>query len=113
MSGGDDIEIFQGSGNVFADLERPYADESILKANLTAELRRLIAERRLTQTTAAKILGIAQADLSKLLRGSLRGCSVARLMAFLTAFDQDVEVIVRPRDKADESGTITFTLETA
>lgn len=113
MSGVDDIEIFEGSGNVFADLELPDADELLLKANLTAELRRLIAERQLTQTTAAKILGIAQADLSKLLRGSLRGYSVARLMAFLTAFNQDVEVIVRPHDKAGESGKITFTLETA
>ena len=112
MSKAIDVEVHEGSGNVFADLGLPDADELLLKANLTAELRRLIAERKLTQTKAAAILGIAQADLSKLLRGSIRGYSVARLMAFLTAFNQDVEVIVRPHDRAGESGRITFTLAT-
>lgn len=104
-----DTDIHAGSGNVFADLGLPDAEELQLKANLTATLRHLIQERKLTQTVAAKRLGIGQADLSKLLGGSLRGYSVERLMGFLTAFDQDVEVIVRPHPKAGEGGRITFT----
>lgn len=108
-----EVEIFEGSGNVFADLGLPDADEMLLKANLTAELRRLISVRKLTQTKAAKLIGIGQADLSKLLRGSLRGYTVSRLMGFLTAFDQDVEITVRPHPKAGEGGKITFTLATA
>jgi predicted XRE-type DNA-binding protein len=103
-----EIEVSEGSGNVFADLGLPDAEEMFLKANLTAELRRLIAERKLTQTGAAKLLGTAQADLSKLLRGSLRGYSAERLMRMLTAFDQDVEITVRPHPKAGEGGRITF-----
>ncbi|MHC2086621.1 helix-turn-helix domain-containing protein [Methylobacterium sp. CM6244] len=101
--------VFEGSGNVFADLNLPDAEELQLKANLTAALRRLIADRRLTQTKAAQIAGIGQADLSKLLRGSLRGHSVELLMRMLTAFDQDIEIIVRPHAKAGEGGRITFT----
>ncbi|WP_342154497.1 helix-turn-helix transcriptional regulator [Methylorubrum sp. SB2] len=108
-----DVEIFHGSGNVFADLELPDAEEMLLKANLTAALRQLIAARKLTQTKAAQLIGIGQADLSKLLRGSIRGYSVERLMGFLTAFDQDVEITVRPHPKAGEGGRITLTMATA
>lgn len=104
-----DTEIQAGSGNVFADLGLPDAEELQLKANLTATLRQLIVAQKLTQTAAAKRLGIGQADLSKLLRGSLRGYTAERLMGFLTAFDQDVEIIMRPHAKAGERGRITFT----
>lgn len=107
-----DNEIHVSSGNVFADLGLPDAEELMLKSQLTAELRRLIEGRELTQIGAAKVLGIGQADLSKLLRGSLRGYSVERLMGFLTAFDQDVEITVRPHPKAGEGGKISLTLAT-
>ncbi|MDV2987682.1 UNVERIFIED_CONTAM: helix-turn-helix transcriptional regulator [Methylobacteriaceae bacterium AG10] len=106
-------EVHVSSGNVFADLGLPDAGELMLKSQLTAELRRLIKARKLTQIAAAKVLGIGQADLSKLLRGSLRGYSVERLMSFLTAFDQDVEITVRPHPRAGEGGRISLTLETA
>ncbi|WP_288580869.1 helix-turn-helix transcriptional regulator [uncultured Methylobacterium sp.] len=109
MNDSDEIEVVEGSGNVFADLGLPDAGEWLLKADLAAELRRLIAERNLTQTRAAAMLGIAQPDLSRLLRGSLRGCSVERLMGFLTAFDRDVEVTVRPRSGPGDRGRITVT----
>ncbi|KMO20298.1 helix-turn-helix domain-containing protein [Methylobacterium platani] len=109
MNEADRIEVVQGSDNIFADLDLPKADEMLLKANLAAELRRLIAERALTQARAAALLGMAQPDLSKLLRGSLRGYSVERLMGFLTAFDQDVEVTVRPHSGPGRGGRITFT----
>lgn len=108
-----ETEFFHGSGNIFADLELPDAEEMLLKANLTAALRRLIAERKLTQTKAAKLVGMGQADLSKLLRGSIRGYSVERLMRMLTAFDQNVEITMRPHTTAGEGGRITFTPITA
>lgn len=102
-------DAWRSSGNIFADLELPDAQELHLKSSLAIELRRQIESRRLTQTAAAKILGIGQADLSKLLRGGLRGASVERLMRILTAFDQDVEITVRPHPKAGEGGRITVT----
>lgn len=108
-----DDEVHVSCGNVFADLGLPDAEERLLKAQLTAELRRLIESRTLTQTAAAKVLGTGQADLSKLLRGSLRGYSVERLMGFLTAFDQDVEITVRPHPETGERGRISLTLATA
>jgi len=97
-----------GSGNIFADLGLPNAEEHQLKAALTVQLKRLIAERGLTQTAAAKLIEIKQPDLSKLLRGHFRAVSVERLMRMLTAFDHDVEIKLTPRRKRGEAGRITF-----
>jgi predicted XRE-type DNA-binding protein len=97
-----------GSGNIFADLGLPNAGEHQLKAALVVQLKRLIAERGLTQVAAAKLIGMKQPDLSKLLRGQLRLVSVEKLMRMLTAFDQDVEITLKPRRKRGEAGRITF-----
>ncbi len=98
----------KGSGNIFADLGLPNAEEHQLKAALVVQLKRLIAKSELTQTEAAKMVGMKQPDLSKLLRGHFRLVSVEKLMRMLTAFDQDVEITVKPRHKRGEAGRITF-----
>src|SRR5882724_9768549 len=69
------IEVREGSGNVFADLGLPNAEERLLKANIVAELHRLIKQRELTQVKAAKLIGIHQPDLSLLLRGDFEDYS--------------------------------------
>lgn len=48
----------KGSGNIFADLSLPNAEEHQVKAALVVQLKRLIAERELTQTAAAKLIGM-------------------------------------------------------
>ena len=65
--------VHVGSGNIFADLGLPDAEDMLLKSTIVIELRRLIAQRKLTQTAAAKLIGIGQADLSRILRGRFRG----------------------------------------
>ena len=96
------------SGNIFADLGLPNAEEHQLKAALVVQLKRLTKERKLTQTAAAKLIGIKQPDLSNILRGQFRGYSVERLMRMLTAFEQDVEIRTRPHRRAGEAGRIIF-----
>jgi predicted XRE-type DNA-binding protein len=98
----------KGSGNIFADLGLPNAEEHQLKAALVVQLKRLIAERELTQTAAAKLIAMKQPDLSKLLRGDFRLVSVEKLMRMLTAFDQDVEITLKPHRKRGEAGRIAF-----
>jgi predicted XRE-type DNA-binding protein len=97
-----------GSGSIFADLGLPKAEEHQLKAALVVQLKKLIAEREITQTDAAKLVEMKQPDLSKLLRGQFKLVSVEKLMRMLTAFDQDVEITVKPHRKRGESGRITF-----
>ena len=98
----------KGSGNIFADLGLPNAEEHQLKAALVVQLKRLMAERELTQTAAAKLVDVKQPDLSKLLRGHFRLVSVEKLMRMLTAFDQDVEIRLKPHRKRGEAGRITL-----
>lgn len=102
------IEAFEGSGNVFSDLGLPDADQRLLKANIVAELHRLIKEMGLTQVKAAKLLGIHQPDLSLLLRGDFDDYSAERLMKMLTVFEQDIEIVMRPHRNAGTPGRITF-----
>ncbi len=102
------IEAHESSGNVFADLGLPDSEERMLKAGIVVELRRLIKERELTQVKAAKLVGISQPDLSHLLRGDFDDYSAERLMKMLTAFEQDIEIIMRPHRKAGQRGRITF-----
>jgi predicted XRE-type DNA-binding protein len=102
------IEAHESSGNVFADLGLPDSEERLLKAGIVAELHRLIKERELTQVKAAKLVGVSQPDLSHLLRGDFDDYSAERLMKMLTAFEQDIEIIMKPHRKAGQRGRITF-----
>jgi predicted XRE-type DNA-binding protein len=88
--------ITESSGNVFADLGLPNADQELMKARLTLQIYRIIKDRHLTQTEARKILGIPQPHLSALMRSRSGNFSVGRLIDFLTALGQDVEITVKP-----------------
>jgi predicted XRE-type DNA-binding protein len=88
-----------GSGNVFADIGVPNAEEHLVKARLVYKIDTLLKERGLKQAEAAGLLGVKQPDVSKMLRGDFRQFSVERLLRFLVALGQDVEIIVKqPRD---------------
>ncbi|HET6218758.1 MAG TPA: helix-turn-helix transcriptional regulator [Acidobacteriaceae bacterium] len=90
------IKVEKSSGNVFADLGFPHPEQELLKAKLTLEIFRLIRKRDLTQTEAGRILGIKQPHVSALMRNRSGVFSVERLMDFLTALGQDVEISVKP-----------------
>lgn len=91
--------VTEGSGNVFADLGLPNAEQELLKAQLALQIYRIIKQRGLTQTQAAKTLGIKQPHVSLLMRNRAGTFSVGRLIDFLTALGQDVEITVRPTRK--------------
>jgi predicted XRE-type DNA-binding protein len=88
--------VTEGSGNVFADLGLPNADQELMKARLTLQIYRIIKDRGITQTEAGKVLGIPQPHVSALARNRSGNFSVGRLIDFLTALGQDVEITVRP-----------------
>ncbi len=85
-----------GSLNVFKDLGLPNAEQHFIKAQLVFKIDTLMKERDLKQIEAAVLLGIKQPDVSKMLRGEFRQFSVERLLHFLVALDQDVEILVKP-----------------
>ena len=55
----------------------------------------LMRARGLKQIEAAGLFGVMQPDISKLLRGDFRQFSVERLLRFLVALGQDVEIVVK------------------
>ncbi|MGD9538006.1 MAG: helix-turn-helix domain-containing protein [Alphaproteobacteria bacterium] len=95
-----EIHITEGSGNVFADLGFPNPERERLKARLMLQIYRLVRERNLTQAQAGEILSIKQPHVSSLMRGHSGTFSVERLMEFLTALGQDVQITVGPKRKA-------------
>lgn len=87
------------SGNVFADLNLPNADDLLAKAELAAKIIAEIRRRRLTQRQAAAVLGIDQPKVSALKQGKLSGFSIERLMRFLLLLGQNIEISVKRRSK--------------
>ena len=105
--------ITVGSGNIFADLNLPDPETHFLKAQIVSEIYRLIKERKLTQVQAGKRLGISQPEVSRMFKGHFREYSIDRLMEFLTVFDRDVEIVVKPHGKPGKVGHISFVPEAA
>jgi len=89
--------ITRGTGNVFADIGLPDAADRQTKTRLAMVLNEIIRSRGLRQVETAKLLGIPQPKVSALANYRLDGFSVEKLMGFLTALDQDVEIMIRPR----------------
>jgi predicted XRE-type DNA-binding protein len=88
------------SKNVYKDIGVRDPEEHLVKAQLVFKIDGIIKKRRLKQVEAADLFGVCQPDISKMLRGEFRQFSVERLLRFLVALDQDVEILIRPhRDK--------------
>jgi predicted XRE-type DNA-binding protein len=100
--------ITESSGNVFADLGLSNAEQELVKAQLTLQIYRIIKQRGMTQAAAAKVLGVKQPHVSLPMRNRAGAFSVGRLMEFLTALGQDIEVTVRPTQR--EHGEMSVTL---
>ncbi len=92
--------IVRGSGNVFADLNFPDAEERQTKLRLAHALNAVIDASRLTQEAAATRLGLNQPKVSALRNYRLEGFSVERLMALLNALDRDIEIVIRKKPKS-------------
>jgi len=102
------ITFEKSSGNVFADLGFAHPEREQLKAHLTLQIFRIIKNRGITQVEAGALLGIKQPHVSALMRNRSGNFSVERLMDFLIALGQDVEITVKPTRKAQGQVSIVF-----
>ena len=108
---GTKIPVFEGSGNVFADLNLDDAEELQVKSGLTRQIFNRIKELKLTQSRAASLLGVAQPDISKLMHCRYTGFSIERLMHLLNKLSVDVDITLRPRKKTSKSHGIIRLIE--
>lgn len=101
----DPIEVEISSGNIYADIGLPDAEEMLVKAQLAQKIGELMQNRRLTQVAAAKLFGMTQPKVSALLRGQFRGISEAKMIECLNKLGRDVQIVIA------ESRQVTGTLK--
>lgn len=93
-------KIVASSGNVFADIGLPSAQEKKTKVQLAVALNRAIQKMGLSQGAAARALGVNQPKISALMNYRLDGFSVERLMNLLTALGHEIEIVIqKPRSR--------------
>lgn len=100
-----------GIGNVFADLELPNPNELLAKAELARQINLIIKQQKLTQASAAALLGIDQPKISALNKGKLAGFSLERLFRFLNILDQTITIKVSPKTKLKKEADVVVTVQ--
>jgi len=80
------------SDNIFADLGFPNAEELLMQADLSCSIVKEISRRGLTRHQAASLLGISQADVTKLQEARLSGFSLESLQQMSAKLGMDVAV---------------------
>ena len=80
--------------NVYADLGLADAGEMLIKAQLVSAIAAIIKRRRMTLDKASTLLGIAQAELTDILRGNFRNTSGTTMLQCLTLLGHDVQIVI-------------------
>jgi len=102
----EEIKIEKSSGNVFADIGLDAPEERLAKSDLAVRIGQIISTRKLSQTQAAKLLGLTQPKVSAILNGRLKGFSLEKLMLLMVALDQDIEIRVKRKPRSRERGRL-------
>ena len=100
-------ECEQGSGNVFADLGLPEADELLSRAKLGFHVYQLLKDRRLKQREIAALLGIKQPEVSHLMNGHFNRFTTDKLLGFFRRLDRKVTISItehKPGEPYQEIG---------
>ena len=92
----DGIEVQRSSGNVYADLGLPDAENLKIRTGLVIEIRKAMRRLGLTQQEAAKRMGITQPKVSDMMRGDFSNLSERKLMDCLNRLGYDIEIKVKP-----------------
>ena len=103
----DDLTVRRSSGNIFADLRLPNAAESQTKLKLAVALNGVLDRAGLSQVEAAKRLSVNQPKISALRNYKLEGFSVERLIAFMTALNCDVDIVIRSKSRSSHPGRVS------
>lgn len=90
------IKVEASSGNVFADLGLPDAEQLKIKSGLVIEIARAVRRLGLTQEEAGRRMGIPQPKVSGLMRGDFTNLSEQKLMACLSRLGYNIEIKLSP-----------------
>jgi len=102
----DESTVTFSSGNIFADLELPNADERLAKAKLASTISEIVQARGLTQKKAAEMMGIDQPKVSKIMRGRLQDFSAEWLLSRILRLGLDINISIDTKSEPKTTGTI-------
>ncbi len=99
------MRVTKGSDNVFLDCGFPPAEAENLRirAKLMMALTGYIQKRKITQSRAARIMGVSQPRISDLMRGKIGLFTIDTLVNMVAAAGLKVDVDIaagRPRTKS-------------
>ncbi len=90
----EEIETVQGSDNIFRDFGHPNADILHLKAKLAAKIIGTLNEEKLKGKKAVEVLGLAEADISRIRNADLKRFTIDRLVEVLNRLSLQVEISI-------------------
>ena len=95
------VTFERGSGNVFADIGLPDAEELHAKMRMIVTISRTLEARELSRKDAAKLLATTQKNIALIHRYEIDKFSVEQLMQFANALEYEVIIELRPRPQSD------------
>lgn len=98
----------EGSGNVFADLGLPDADECFTRSKLGFHVYQLLIGRELKQREIAELLGIKQPEVSHLLNGHFSRFTTDKRLEFLRRLDRKVTIQISSHKPGEAYHEIGF-----
>lgn len=90
----NDLELLEGSGNVFDDLGIPDAETEAVKSALAAEIIKALREQKLTHAAAAERASVQRADISRICSVDLDRFTIDRLVRIARSLDPQVHLVV-------------------
>jgi predicted XRE-type DNA-binding protein len=84
----DDRETVRGGDNPFQGIGLLDADTLLIKADLAAEITRVLRERQLSGIETAEFAGVTEADISRIRRAALDRLTIDRLVRILNRLDR-------------------------
>jgi len=95
------IEFEESSGNVFVDLGFEDADELFARAQLGFHVTKILKDMGLKQREIAKLLGMAQPDVSHLMNGHFSRFTTDKLLDFFKKLDRKVTIHISAHKRGE------------
>ncbi len=104
MTTNDNERVIRGNGDFLKDMGYDNPDEMRVKFALANSIALTIEDLGLKQVEAAKLTGLAQSDISRIVNGIVKDVAVFRLMSVLASLGKDISITVA--DSTSEHGSI-------
>jgi len=105
---GEEIENYEGSSNIFADIGLPDPDKRLAHAQIGVQVLKIMQDRKLKEQEMAILLGIKRSEVSHLLSGRFNRFTTDQFLDFLKRLDQKVIMQVSHRQEGEPYQQVIF-----